>query len=174
MSGTTRTPEQIAADDAAAKQRAAADKAAADKAAAAQLSAKDKAAVEKATADDREARRLGSMGAQVILDPDSEAALGARGGAADTIMGNTLHRDAALVAAGFDPAAPSGHMSDPLPGAADRSNAAPASAASASNTVPARDPANPLVVGADTPVVPQPRDTKDAGKVKLGAGMLKF
>jgi len=163
MSGTTRTPEQIAADDAAARQRAVADKAAADKAAAAQLSAKDKAAVEKATADDREARRLGSMGAQVILDPDSEAALGARGGAADTILGNTLHRDAALVQAGFDPAAPSAHNTDRVPDAEPLSN-----------VVPPRDPAKPLVVGEDTPTVLLPRDTADKGRVKLGAGMLKF
>jgi hypothetical protein len=144
MSGAMRTPEQIAVDDAAAKQKAAADKAAADKAAAAQITAKDKAAVVAAEADVRESRRLASQGAQVVLHPDSEAAIGARGGASDTISGNIEHRDAALVAAGFDPVAPSAQNTD-----------RPADAKPLVNTVPARD-------------------TADSGRVRMGAGMIQY
>jgi|KBSMisStaDraftv2_1062788.scaffolds.fasta_scaffold467455_1 hypothetical protein len=53
-----------------------------------------------------EARREGSYGAQVILDYDSDAALGARGGAADTIEENTQIRDRDLVRMGHDPRSP--------------------------------------------------------------------
>jgi hypothetical protein len=45
----------------------------------------------------------GSFGAQVVLDPASPAALGARGGAASTIHGNTVARDLALISNGLDP-----------------------------------------------------------------------
>jgi hypothetical protein len=49
-----------------------------------------------------------SIGAQVILDYNSDAALGARGGRGGTIEENTLARDADLIAVGLDPNAPSG------------------------------------------------------------------
>jgi len=45
----------------------------------------------------------GSFGAQVVLDPASPAALGARGGAASTIHGNTVARDLGLISNGLDP-----------------------------------------------------------------------
>ena len=49
-----------------------------------------------------------SIGAQIILDYNSDAALGARGGAGGTIEENTMARDADLIAVGLDPQAPSG------------------------------------------------------------------
>jgi hypothetical protein len=49
-----------------------------------------------------------SIGAQIILDYNSDAALGARGGRGGTIEENTLARDADLIAVGLDPNAPSG------------------------------------------------------------------
>jgi hypothetical protein len=54
----------------------------------------------------RDARYRNSRGGQVILDPDSDASLGARGGAADTIEGNTLVRDAHLLSHHMDPRDP--------------------------------------------------------------------
>ena len=45
----------------------------------------------------------GSFGAQVVLDPASPAAQGARGGAASTIHGNTVARDLGLISNGLDP-----------------------------------------------------------------------
>ena len=49
-----------------------------------------------------------SIGAQIILDYNSDAALGARGGRGGTIEENTMARDADLIAVGLDPNAPSG------------------------------------------------------------------
>ena len=49
-----------------------------------------------------------SIGAQIILDYNSDAALGARGGRGGTIEENTMARDADLIAVGLDPQAPSG------------------------------------------------------------------
>ena len=49
-----------------------------------------------------------SIGAQIILDYNSDAALGARGGKGGTIEENTMARDADLIAVGLDPQAPSG------------------------------------------------------------------
>ena len=53
-----------------------------------------------------------TQGAQVILDPKSDAAIGARGGAGADLQYNTDFRDQALVAAGFDPASPSAELTD--------------------------------------------------------------
>jgi hypothetical protein len=47
-------------------------------------------------AEERRARALASSGATVTLDPESDAALGARGGLAEDMMGNIVGRDAAL------------------------------------------------------------------------------
>ena len=49
-----------------------------------------------------------SIGAQIILDYNSDASRGARGGAGGTIEENTAARDADLIAVGLDPNAPSG------------------------------------------------------------------
>jgi hypothetical protein len=48
------------------------------------------------SAETKAARANDSIGAQVILDPASDAALAARGGAEGTIEGNTAVRNAAL------------------------------------------------------------------------------
>jgi hypothetical protein len=56
----------------------------------------------------REAAASASIGAQVILDFNSDAGQGARGGAGATIEENTMIRDANLIAVGLDPNAPSG------------------------------------------------------------------
>ena len=56
-----------------------------------------------AAAATREAQAVSSMGAQIILDYNSDAALGARGGAGSTIEENQLVRDAGLIAVGLDP-----------------------------------------------------------------------
>jgi hypothetical protein len=47
-------------------------------------------------AEERRARALASSGATVTLDPESDAALGARGGLAGDMMENIIGRDAAL------------------------------------------------------------------------------
>ena len=61
---------------------------------------------EKAEAEQRENRRISSYGAQVILDYDGDAALGARGGAADSVTENTRIRDEDLVRLGHNPVSP--------------------------------------------------------------------
>ena len=60
------------------------------------------------TPEQREAMAASSIGAQIILDYNSDAALGARGGRGGTIEENTMARDADLIAVGLDPQAPSG------------------------------------------------------------------
>jgi hypothetical protein len=60
-----------------------------------------------------EARAAASIGAQIILDFNEDGSIGARGGAAADINGNTAVRDAHLVALGLDPVNPSG---PPAPG----------------------------------------------------------
>lgn len=63
----------------------------------------------------REARIAASYGAQVVLDPDSEASLGARGALADTVEENTMLRDRALVErAGDAPAVTVTRVRDPV------------------------------------------------------------
>lgn len=62
---------------------------------------------------DREARAAASIGAQIILDYNSQAGLGARGGAAGSIEENTMLRDENLVALGLDPVSPSGPPPSP-------------------------------------------------------------
>jgi hypothetical protein len=59
-------------------------------------------------AERREAWAAASIGAQVILDFNEDGSLGARGGAAGTIEGNTLARDAWLGELGLDPITCSG------------------------------------------------------------------
>jgi hypothetical protein len=67
----------------------------------------DKAAVEKMAAEQKEAAGAASIGAQIILDYNSDAGKGARGGIG-TMAENIAARDADLVAVGLDPVAPSG------------------------------------------------------------------
>ena len=57
-------------------------------------------------------RAKASQGAQVILDPKSDAALGAKGGAFSSIEDNTNFRNAALIAAHLDPNGPSAQLTD--------------------------------------------------------------
>jgi hypothetical protein len=59
-------------------------------------------------AERKEAQAVSSIGAQIILDYNSEAGLGARGGAAGTIEENQMVRDEGLAAVGLDPQNPSG------------------------------------------------------------------
>jgi len=73
-----------------------------------------KAAQEQAEAD-MVARRDHAHGAQVVLDPDSDAALAARGGMHPSIHENTQARDADLIDMGLDPHAPSAQLTDKPP-----------------------------------------------------------
>ncbi|HEY2419017.1 MAG TPA: hypothetical protein VGH84_13930, partial [Steroidobacteraceae bacterium] len=68
-------------------------------------------------AADAEARKKATVGAQVVLDPASDAAMAAKGGMAPDIIGNTDARDKALIAMGLDPVSPSAHLTDPKPAA---------------------------------------------------------
>jgi hypothetical protein len=61
-----------------------------------------------AAAAAKEAQAAGSIGAQVILDFNSDAGKGARGGLAATMDENIAGRDADMMAVGLDPNAPSG------------------------------------------------------------------
>ena len=54
---------------------------------------------------------LKTIGAQVVLSPDSAVAVAAKGGM-DTIAGNVLLRDAGYQAMGLDPVSPSGGILD--------------------------------------------------------------
>jgi hypothetical protein len=85
---------------------------------------------QKMEAERKEAQAVSSIGAQIILDYNSEAGLGARGGAGGTIEENQLVRDEGLAAVGLDPQNPSGPPPmaplEPPPEAA-RSNAPPIS-----------------------------------------------
>jgi hypothetical protein len=85
---------------------------------------------QKMEAERKEAQAVSSIGAQIILDYNSEAGLGARGGAAGTIEENQMVRDEGLAAVGLDPQNPSGPPPmaplEPPPEAA-RSNAPPIS-----------------------------------------------
>jgi hypothetical protein len=70
----------------------------------------------KADADKlRETRIAASRGGQVVLDPEGDAAIAARGGMGATIEENSAVRDADLIDLGLDPAAPSGHLTDLTP-----------------------------------------------------------
>jgi hypothetical protein len=59
-------------------------------------------------AERREAQAASSIGAQVILDFNEDASLGARGGAGADIVENQMARDTHLAAMGLDPVSPSG------------------------------------------------------------------
>jgi hypothetical protein len=59
-----------------------------------------------------EEMRAKTQGAQVVLPPDSPAAIAAKGGAGTTINENTAARDAALIEEGLDPNAPSAELTD--------------------------------------------------------------
>ena len=67
----------------------------------------------KAVAEAKEAQAAGSIGAQVILDFNSDSGLGARGGAATTLEENQMARDAHLTALGLDPVNCSGPPPSP-------------------------------------------------------------
>jgi hypothetical protein len=70
----------------------------------------------KADADKlRETRIAASRGGQVVLDPEGDAAIAARGGMGGSIEENSAVRDADLIDHGLDPAAPSGHLTDLTP-----------------------------------------------------------
>jgi len=62
-------------------------------------------------------RAKAAQGAQVILDPKSDAALGAKGGAFTNIEDNTNFRNAGLVAANLDPLGASAQLTDLPPDA---------------------------------------------------------
>ncbi len=113
MSGTPDDEfERTAATNRAADRakRAADEKAAAEAKAATDAQAASTAMTEEEAA----ARRAASQGAQVVLDPDSPAALAAKGAMGRTMHENVEARDAALIEMGHDPAAPSAHLTDPL------------------------------------------------------------
>jgi hypothetical protein len=76
-------------------------------------SAEDKAAADRAANELRERRAAASIGGQVILDYNEDAALGARGGAGGTIEENQRVRDEHLVEMGLDPVSPSGPPPSP-------------------------------------------------------------
>jgi len=67
----------------------------------------------------------GTVGAQVVLAPDSAAAAGARGVYND-IHDNTLLRDAGYTEMGLDPHDPSGELTDPEAPPAPAEGGAPA------------------------------------------------
>ena len=66
------------------------------------------AANPRADAEQRDAMAAASIGAQIILDYNSAASLGARGGAGGDIVENQEARDTYLVDLGLDPVSPSG------------------------------------------------------------------
>jgi hypothetical protein len=92
-----------------------------------------------------------SIGAQVILDYNSDAALGARGGRGGTIEENTMARDAHLVALGLDPNAPSGPPTVPDPEGAVRAAGAPVGRATRISSLAAG-----IITGDPAPVTPPP------------------
>jgi len=98
---TPRQEEQHARER---QQAAAADTKSGGKSAARAAQPRDEAAEQ----HDAEARAAASIGAQIILDYNEPASIGARGGAGGTIEENTQARDAHLVAMGLDPADPTG------------------------------------------------------------------
>ena len=59
-------------------------------------------------AERKEAQAASSIGAQVILDFNEDASLGARGGAGADIVENQMATDTHLAAMGLDPVSPSG------------------------------------------------------------------
>ena len=67
--------------------------------------------------EDAAARRLATRGAQVVLEPDSDAAIAAKGGAGTTIEENTAAHQAALAEMGLDPVNPSAELTVPDPNA---------------------------------------------------------
>jgi hypothetical protein len=75
-------------------------------------SAEAKAAADKREAEQQQARAAASIGGQVILDPESEAAKAARGGVYRDQVRNTQHRDEDLVRQGLDPVDTTGGYRD--------------------------------------------------------------
>jgi hypothetical protein len=67
----------------------------------------------KLEAEHKEAMAASSIGAQVILDFNSDSGLGARGGAGGTVEENSMVRDKHLVALGLDPVDCSGPPPSP-------------------------------------------------------------
>jgi hypothetical protein len=72
------------------------------------MSGTDQAAADKLAAEQKEAAGAASIGAQIILDYNSDAGKGARGGIGPTMAENVEARDADLISVGLDPVAPSG------------------------------------------------------------------
>lgn len=105
---------------------------------------RDKAADDKAAKEQREASQAASIGAQVILDFNEDASVGARGGAAGTIEENTAIRDAHLLEMGLDPVACSGPPSEERA----KKLKEPPKAEPAAKPVPKATRASSLAVGA--------------------------
>jgi membrane protein involved in colicin uptake len=106
---------------AAAAKRAADAKAKVDADAKAKADAEAKATTDasaKLSDDEAAARRIATQGAQVVLDPDSDAAIAAKGGMGRTMHENVEARDVALIEMGHDPVSPSAHLTDPKPATA--------------------------------------------------------
>jgi hypothetical protein len=71
-------------------------------------SAQSRAATDKAAKEAADERAEATIGAQIILDYNSDGGKAARGGLGATIEENIAARDAHLIALGLNPAAPSG------------------------------------------------------------------
>jgi hypothetical protein len=92
----------------------------------------------KAAADLRAAQAASSIGAQIILDYNSDSGLGARGGAGADIVENQIARDQHLVALGLDPVGCSGPP--PSPAVLKARREAEKAEAEAAATMPTQDP----------------------------------
>ena len=89
-------------------------------------------------AEHKEAMAASSIGAQVILDFNSDSGLGARGGAGGTVEENSMVRDAHLVALGLDPVDCSGPP--PSPEVLKARRAAEEAKAAQAQEMPAQSP----------------------------------
>jgi hypothetical protein len=127
----------------------------------------------KAAAELKEARAASSIGAQVILDFNEDASLGARGGAGADITENTMARDMQLVAMGLDPVSPVGPP--PTPEALKARREAEAKAAEERLAVPPFGKAtrvSSLAAGinsGDVPVPPNDPPAEAANQPAAGA-----
>ena len=86
----------------------------------------------------KEAQAAASIGAQVILDFNSDSGLGARGGAATTLEENQIARDTHLTALGLDPVDCSGPP--PSPEVLKARRAAEEAKAAQAQEMPAQSP----------------------------------
>ena len=92
----------------------------------------------KLEAEHKEAMAASSIGAQVILDFNSDSGLGARGGAATTLEENQIARDTHLTALGLDPVDCSGPP--PSPEVLKARRAAEEAKAAQAQEMPAQSP----------------------------------